>query len=132
MILSEEKLMAACIGMSIAGVALLFLVGAVTELPPAEIPGTAEMASGKARVTGLVMDYSDKGSYFALKLAGTGAIEAVSFDPEAARRMNIQRFQEIEATGEARQYKGKSSIIISRMRVLNSTICGGDLHGQRG
>ncbi len=119
MMLSERKLIAASIAVSVIGIALLFLISSVMESPRASPAEAAKKGSGKVTVSGFVMDYSDRGSYAAIELAGTETVEAVSFDAEAVRKLGLKRLQTVEVTGEIRQFNGRSSIVISRIKAAN-------------
>ncbi|HIG98573.1 TPA: hypothetical protein HA231_04080 [Candidatus Woesearchaeota archaeon] len=125
MILSERQLMAVCITLSIVGIAVLFLISAVTEPPRAALADVDEMSSGKVTVSGFVMDYSDKGNYAVLELAGTESTEAVSFDAESVRKLGLRKFQDVKITGDVRKFRGRSSIIISKIKTTNRSLgCG--------
>ncbi len=133
MLLSEKKLMIACIIFAAAGIAALFAVARVSE--PLQISVSdvgSSRNSAKVKISGFIDSVRIYEGYSAIRLAGIEAVEAVSFDSEHVRRLGLQRFNEVEAYGELRDYKGKNSLILTQIKVLNRSLafnCSGDGSG---
>ena len=121
MIITEKKLIMACLAFSVIGIAILFMAGSVTE-PPLISVTEALGSTENVKISGILMSYEPKGSHVAMKIAGSEEIGAVSFETDKISRLGLQKFQEVEITGQVRQYKGSKSLIISKIRKLGS-IC---------
>lgn len=131
MLVTERKLAIMSGICAVVGLAALFLVAAITELPlmsASEAAGlsASQGSTAKVRVHGFVDSVTATKSYSAIKIAAVESVEAVSFDTGYISSLGLKRFQEVEATGEFRNYNGKNSFIVTKIRPLNSSIpCGG-------
>ncbi len=129
MILSEQNIKACCVILAAVGVAALFVIASVaepvqlsvTEARAADLGGTAQ----KVKVRGFVNSVDIAKNYAAIELGAIQPVEAVSFDSSYIKELGLERFNEVEAVGELRQYKGKPSFVVNKLRILNSTLsCG--------
>ena len=135
MLVTERKLAIMSGICAVVGLAALFLVAAITELPLMSASeaaglstsqGSTQGSNAKVRVHGFVDSVTATKSYSAIKIAAVESVEAVSFDTGYIGSLGLKRFQEVEATGEFRNYNGKNSFIVTKIRPLNSSIpCGG-------
>ena len=129
MMLSERKLVALCVACSVLGVVALFIIAFVAEPLQVSPSGAAELGMSGARsgnklmvkVAGFVDSVSITESRAVVKIAELETVEAVSFDIGYIKGLGLKRFQEVEVFGELRQYKGKDSLIISRLRLVNGS-----------
>ena len=127
MLVSEKMLIAICVVCSIIGIAAIFVIAAVAgplQVSPQEVGKLGVRSSGnsiKVKVVGFVDSVVVKENYAVVKVAAVEGIEAVSFDTGYINGLGLKRFQEVEVFGELRQYKGKDSLIISRLRLINSS-----------
>ena len=138
MLVTERKLAIMSGICAVVGLAALFLVAAITELPLMSASeaaglstsqGSTQGSNAKVRVHGFVDSVTAAKSYSAIKIAAVESVEAVSFDTGYISSLGLKRFQEVEATGEFRSYNGKNSFIVTKIKLLNSSIpgitCGG-------
>ncbi|MBI2550215.1 hypothetical protein HYV83_03470 [Candidatus Woesearchaeota archaeon] len=142
MLVTERKLAIMSGICAVVGLAVLFLVAAITELPlmsaseaaglstsQGSTQGNTQGSNAKVRVHGFVDSVTATKSYSAIKIAAVESVEAVSFDTGYIGSLGLKRFQEVEATGEFRGYNGKNSFIVTKIRPLNGSMpsipCGG-------
>ena len=124
MIVTERKLVVFCIACSIAGIAALFVASMAME--PAEVSvqdasslgSSASGSNSKVKVVGFVDSVAIGKSFATIKLGAVQTMEATSFDVGYIGGLGLKRFQEVELYGEMRQYKGKNTLIISRVKLL--------------
>ena len=123
MIVTERKLVIFCIACSIAGIAALFVASMAME--PAEVSvqdaaldSFASGSNSKVKVVGFVDSVAIGKSFATIKLGAVQTMEATSFDAGYIGELGLKRFQEVELYGEMRQYKGKNTLIISRVKLL--------------
>lgn len=127
MMLSERKLVVLCLACSALGIVALFVIASVAEplrVSPNEVDKLGVSSSGnsvKVKVVGFVDSVVVKENYAVVKVAAVEGIEAVSFDTVYIKGLGLKRFQEVEVFGELRQYRGKDSLIISRLKLINSS-----------
>ena len=129
MLVTERKLAIISGICSVIGIVALFLIAAVAEplqisasdVTKASIRGGDSSSNFKVEVTGFVDSVVVKENYAVVKVAAVEGIEAVSFDIGYIKGLGLGRFQEVEVFGELRQYKGKDSLIISRLRLINNS-----------
>lgn len=133
MILTERKLLFACAAGAAAGIIILFVLSSI--LQPAQLPvsNALDLACSKAgnnakvRISGFVDSVSVQDSYALITIAGSETIDAVSFDASQIRKLGLRRLQNIEVTGQLRNYNGKPSLVISKLRLVNGSYgCGGE------
>lgn len=126
MMLSERKLVVLCLACSALGIVVLFIIASVAEplqVLPSEV-AKLDVRSGNnlmVKVAGFVDSVVVKENYAVVKVAELETVEAVSFDISYIKGLGLKRFQEVDVLGELRQYKGKDSLIISRLRLINSS-----------
>ncbi len=131
MLLSEKKLVTTSIICSVIGIAALLVIAAVAEPLQVSVSDVNKVSAKgssnvKVRVVGFVDSVSIWENNAVIKIAAVEAVEAVSFDTSYVKSLNLKRFQEVEVSGELRQYKGKPSLIITKLRLLNDSLgCGG-------
>ena len=124
MLVSEKRLAVACAIFAVAGIVALYAISLITS--PAQMSVSNAMAYGcskmtmttgqKMSVSGFIESVEMKDNYAVITIAGGETIEAVSFDSDKVMKMNLSRFQQVEITGELRSYKGRASLIISKLR----------------
>lgn len=114
MLITEKKLTSFCILTSIAGIAVLFFLALTTE-PPSLTMSEARQSTGKLRINGIVMSVEGRESYTSFQVAGHDIIDVISFNEND---IVPERLQEVEITGEARQFKGKPSIIATKVKPI--------------
>lgn len=129
MIISEKRLLAACVALSIAGIVALFVMAAVAEPHLASVKEAGSGSpGGKVRVAGFVDSVRIWENHAVIKIAALESVDAVSFDPGYIEGLNLERFQEVEVSGELRSYKGENSLIVSKLRLrsgITGSKCGG-------
>lgn len=128
MLLSEQKIKVCCVILAAAGVAALLIIALVAEpvqlsVTEANLGGRGSDSGQKVKVRGFVNSVDIAKSYAAIELGAIQTVEAVSFDSSYIKAFGLERFSEVEAIGELRQYKGKSSLIVTKLRILNLS-CG--------
>ncbi|MBI2580729.1 hypothetical protein HYV85_02875 [Candidatus Woesearchaeota archaeon] len=129
MLLSERKLVVLCVACSAIGIVALFIIASVAE-PLQVSPSDAaklDVRSGNSpmiKIVGFVDSVFITESHAVVKIAELETVEAVSFDASYIKGIGLKRLQEVEMFGELRQYKGKGSLIISRLRLINSSNIG--------
>lgn len=129
MIISERKLAIACIIGAAAGILALFILSSV--LQPLQLPVSkaSDLAcsraenNAKVRISGFVDSVSVRDNYALITIAGSETMEAISFDSAQVSRLGLQRFQHVEVTGELRNYNGKPSLIVTKLKPINSSQC---------
>ncbi|MBI2143873.1 hypothetical protein HYU17_01825 [Candidatus Woesearchaeota archaeon] len=124
LVLSEKKLTAACAATALIGIASIFIISLLAEplrLSPGEAArgSTGSSASQKAKISGFVDSVDIKESHAVIGIAALEAVEAISFDTSYVKRLGLERFQEVEALGELRRYKGRESFVIAKIKLLN-------------
>lgn len=128
MLITEKKLIAICVALSIIGIAALFAVSLLTEpkqISPQDAARTSQLGSGggsKVKVAGFIDSVALGKSSATITLGALETISAVSFDREYIASLNLRRFQEVEVYGELREYKGQTSLIISKVKLRNSSM----------
>lgn len=129
MIISEKGLIIFCMVISLIGIGALFAVSAVME--PVRV-SVQEAANGIAlnggttdvKIAGFVNSVVIGRNFATVELAALQTVEATSFDTNYISNLNLKRFQEVEIYGEMRDYRGRQSFIVSKIKVQNSTsIC---------
>ncbi len=135
MIVTEKKLIAACIIGAAAGIIALFALSSILQPSQLTVPEALDLACSKAgnnakvRISGFVDSVSVRDNYAMITVAGSETIEAVSFDTARIEKLRLERFQPVEITGELRNYNSKPSLIITKLRQVNSSYgcsCGGE------
>lgn len=133
MILSEKQLVVSCIIGAAAGILVLLVLSLVIQpqsLPVSKASGLACSKAGsnaKVSISGFVDSVSVQDSYAIITVAGSETIGAVSFDASQVRKLGLRKMQKIEVTGQLRNYNGKPSLVISKLRLINSSYgCGGE------
>ncbi len=119
--LSEKRIIAACLAMSLAGILLLIALSLALK-PPETSVEAAGSESGKVRIGGVVVSQSNKGDYYSLTIAGYKTLDAISFEPGKIESLHLKNLQQVELTGKINRFKGKSSIIIEKIRPINSSL----------
>lgn len=134
MIVTEKKLIAACIIGAAAGIIALFALSSILQPSQLTVPEALNLACSKAgnnakvRISGFIESVSVRDNYALVTVAGSETIEAVSFDTSHVKKLGLERFQPVEITGELRNYNGKPSLIITKLRQVNGSYscgCGG-------
>lgn len=125
--LQEKTLTRLCVGTSLIGIALIFAISLIAEPPEIDIAHARDFE--KAKFSGVIMSVELKDSHVALKVAGHGAIDAVSFDAETVKNLGLQKFQEVEIVGEVRQFNERKTIIISKIKASGSA-CNSSWQGE--
>ena len=130
MIVSEKKLVVACIAGAAAGILILFLLSAVlqpVELPVSQALDLACSKTGdntKVRISGFIDSVSVRDNYALIAVSGSETIDAVSFDAAQIDKLGLKKLQHVEITGELRNYNGKPSLIITKLKPINGSQCG--------
>ena len=131
MIVSEKKLVVACIIGATAGIIALFILSVI--LQPLQLPVSKALdlacskteSNAKVRISGFIDSVSVRDNSVLLTVAGSETIDAVSFDTVLIGKLGLERFQHVEITGELRNYNGKPSVIVSKLKIINSSYsCG--------
>ena len=127
MLLSEKKLISICVALSIIGIAALFAVSLLTEpqqISPKNVVRISQLGSGnnKAKVAGFIDSVILGNSSATITVGALETISAVSFDRDYIASLNLRRFQEVEVYGELREYKGETLLIISKVKLRNSSL----------
>ncbi|MBI2140815.1 hypothetical protein HYU16_00160 [Candidatus Woesearchaeota archaeon] len=122
--MSERKLVVLCITCSAIGIVALFVIASVAGPLQVSPSGAAKLdaRSGNSpmiKVAGFVDSVSIAESRAVVKIAELETVEAVSFDAGYIKGLGLKRFQEVEVFGELREYKGRASVIVAKIRVLN-------------
>ena len=134
MILSERKLLFACVTGAAAGIIILFALSSILQPAQLTVAEAEALACSKApnnakvSVTGFVEAVSIMGNHAVIKVAGYETIDAVSFDTELVKGLNLKRLSHVAVAGQLRNYEGRPSIIISKLRQVNGSYncsCGG-------
>lgn len=135
MIVTEKKLIAACIIGAAAGIIVLFALSSILQPSQLTVPEALDLACSKAgnnakvRISGFVDSVSVRDNYAMITVAGSETIEAVSFDAAGIEKLRLERFQPVEIAGELRNYNGKPSLIITKLKQVNGSYgcgCGGE------
>ena len=127
MILSEKKLVVACVIGATAGIIALFVLSLI--LQPLQLPVSKALdlacskteSNSKARISGFVESITIRDNFALIKVSGSETIDAVSFDTALIGKLGLKRLQEVEITGELRNYNGKPSLIIAKLKPINSS-----------
>ena len=127
MILSERKLVVACVIGATAGILALFILSSI--LQPLQLPVSKALdlacsktgSNAKVRISGFLESVSVRDNYALITVSGSETIEAVSFDTSQVAKLGLKRFQQVEVTGELRNYNGKPSLIIEKLKPINSS-----------
>ncbi len=131
MILSEKQLVAACVIGAAAGIFLLIILSFIIQ--PQNLPVSKASAlacskienNAKVRISGFVDSVSVHDNYALITIAGSETIDAVSFDTSQIKKLGLRRLQKVEVSGQLRNYNGKPSLVISKLRLINSSYgCG--------
>ena len=134
MILSERKLLFACVTGAAVGIIILFVLSSILQPLQLTVSEAEALAcskasnNAKASITGFVDSVSIRSNHAVIKVAGYETIEAVSFDTELVKNLNLKRLSHVAVAGQLRNYEGRPSIIISKLRQINSSYgcgCGG-------
>ena len=134
MILSERKLLFACVTGAAVGIIILFALSSILQPAQLTVAEAEALACSKAQnnakvsVTGFVEAVSIMGNHAVIKVAGYETIDAVSFDTELVKGLNLKRLSHVAVAGQLRNYEGRPSIIISKLRQVNGSYncsCGG-------
>jgi len=124
MMLTEKKLTIICASVAVIGILTLFAISAIAEAPTITVSDAINANSNaKVKVRGFVDSVAVNNGRAVITLASLETVEAVSFDSGSVEKLGLQRFGEVEVQGELRQYKGKNSLIISKLKQLNSSLC---------
>ena len=127
MIVSEKKLVVACVIGATAGILVLFILSTI--LQPLQLPVSKALdmacsrteSNAKIRISGFIDSISVRDNYARITVSGSETIDAVSFDTTQVKNLGLKKFQYVEITGELRNYNGKPSLIISKLRQINSS-----------
>ena len=130
MMLSETKLVVLCVACSVLGIAALFIIASVSEplqvsvqqASKLDVTGSGTGTNAKVKVVGFVDSVAIGPNSATLKIAELNEAEAVSFDTRYVAGLNLQRFQEVEVYGVLQNYKGRTSLIISRIKPRNNSL----------
>lgn len=128
--ITEEKLTIFCAIIAVAGIAAIFAIAAVSE--PAEMSvfeAQGSTSGAKVKMHGFIDSAVIYENRAIISLGNIQAIEAVSFDTDYVKSLGLQRFKEVAVDGELREYQGKISLIISKVRQLNTSLGCGDGSG---
>ncbi|MBI2176430.1 hypothetical protein HYU40_03740 [Candidatus Woesearchaeota archaeon] len=132
--MSEKKLVVACVIVAAAGIFTLLFLSSV--LQPLQLPVSkaSELAcsktgnSEKVRILGFIDSVSIRSNHALITVSGSETIEAISFDTAQVKELGLKRFQRVEITGQLRNYNGKPSLVITKLRQVNGSYgcsCGG-------
>ncbi len=131
MILSEKQLVVACIIGASTGILVLLVLSLTIRPQNLPVSKASELScsnagsNAKVSIRGFVDSVSVQDSYALITVAGSETISAVSFDSSQIRKLGLKKMQEIEVTGQLRNYNGKPSLVISKLRLVNSSYgCG--------
>ena len=134
MILTERKLLFACVTCAAVGIIILFALSSILQplqVTVSEAEGLAcskASSNAKVSVTGFVEAVSIMDNHAVIKVAGYETIDAVSFDTELVKGLNLRRLSHVAVAGQLRNYEGRPSIIVSKLRQINGSYgcgCGG-------
>ena len=126
MILSEDKLIHACVIGATAGIFALFILSSIQQ--PVQLPVSKALdaacsktgSNAKVRISGYIDTVTVRDNYALITVSGSETIDAVSFGTHV-NNPGLRRFQRVEITGELRNYNGKPSIIITKLKLINSS-----------
>ena len=122
MLISERKLMVFCVALSLIGIVAMLVASMVMEPAQISVQEATTLGSyasnSKVKVVGFVDSVTIGKSFATINLGAVQTMEATSFDTGYIDKLNLKRFQEVEVYGEMRQYKGKNTLIISRVKLL--------------
>ncbi len=127
MILSEKQLVVACVIGAAAGIFILLILSFVIQ--PQNLPVSKATAlacsrspdNAKISISGFIDAISVRDNYALITIAGSETIEAVSFDTSQIKKLGLRRLQKVEVSGQLRNYNGKPSLVISKLRLINSS-----------
>ena len=127
MIVSEKKLVVACVIGATAGILVLFILSTI--LQPLQLPVSKALdmacsrteSNAKIRISGFIDSISVRDNYARITVSGSETIDAVSFDTTQVKNLGLKKFQYVEITGELRNYNGKPSLIITKLKPTNTT-----------
>ena len=134
MIVSEKKVAVVCIIFAVIGIMALFIIASVSEPMQLSASEAAVMRQNngnnnqKVKIRGFVDSVDFNEGYAVVKIAELKMVDAVSFDSGYVRKLGLRRLQEVEITGEIRNYKGTNSVIVDKIKPLGSS-CGCNGYG---
>ena len=110
MIVSEKKLVVACVIGATAGILALFILSSI--LQPLQLPVSkaSDLAcsktesNAKVRISGFINSVSVRDNYALITVSGSETMDAVSYDTAKIGKLGLKRFQHVEITGELRNY----------------------------
>lgn len=127
MILSEKQLVVACVIGAATGIFVLLILSFVIQPQNLPVSKAAALACSKSQdnakisISGFIDAVSVQDNYALITIAGSEKIDAVSFDTSQIKKLSLKRFQKVEVAGQLRSYNGKPSLVISKLRLINSS-----------